>query len=317
MEAEEKNKETDQNDLSNNQNINPSDISHNNYNNNNSEIFRHMNNQEIKANEEKIKDSKEKTMEIKEEINNEKIKDNDITPKNNDSMKSTFRFFDNRNNYYLKIKRFLTPRIKKLILIVLLIISVFFVFISIFDSINAIKKTGFYTDNKFLMNNLFVFMLQMIYALCLLFFEAITIILDHKDNILFRTISILFISIIIILRIALVIKNDTKNITLLLNILSCFCLTFINLGIFLITLKTLKMKKNEQQNIDLIINFTDITDGKINDKKNNQLQLNNSGADNTQEIESQKNKEGITALVEEANSSTNNNANNQSNIEQK
>ena len=317
MEAEEKNKETDQNDLSNNQNINPSDISHNNYNNNNSEIFRHMNNQEIKANEEKIKDSKEKTMEIKEEINNEKIKDNDITPKNNDLMKSTFRFFDNRNNYYLKIKRFLTPRIKKLILIVLLIISVFFVFISIFDSINAIKKTGFYTDNKFLMNNLFVFMLQMIYALCLLFFEAITIILDHKDNILFRTISILFISIIIILRIALVIKNDTKNITLLLNILSCFCLTFINLGIFLITLKTLKMKKNEQQNIDLIINFTDITDGKINDKKNNQLQLNNSGADNTQEIESQKNKEGITSLVEEANSSTNNNANNQSNIEQK
>lgn len=317
MEAEEKNKETDQNDLSNNQNINPSDISHNNYNNNNSEIFRQMNNQEIKANEEKIKDSKEKTMEIKEEINNEKIKDNDITPKNNDLMKSTFRFFDNRKNYYLKIKRFLTPRIKKLILIVLLIISVFFVFISIFDSINAIKKTGFYTDNKFLMNNLFVFMLQMIYALCLLFFEAITIILDHKDNILFRTISILFISIIIILRIALVIKNDTKNITLLLNILSCFCLTFINLGIFLITLKTLKMKKNEQQNIDLIINFTDITDGKINDKKNNQLQLNNSGADNTQEIESQKNKEGITSLVEEANSSTNNNANNQSNIEQK
>ena len=317
MEAEEKNKVTDQNDLSNNQNINPSDISHNNYNNNNSEIFRQMNNQEIKANEEKIKDSKEKTMEIKEEINNEKIKDNDITPKNNDSMKSTFRFFDNRKNYYLKIKRFLTPRIKKLILIVLLIISVFFVFISIFDSINAIKKTGFYTDNKFLMNNLFVFMLQMIYALCLLFFEAITIILDHKDNILFRTISILFISIIIILRIALVIKNDTKNITLLLNILSCFCLTFINLGIFLITLKTLKMKKNEQQNIDLIINFTDITDGKINDKKNNQLQLNNSGADNTQEIESQKNKEGITSLVEEANSSTNNNANNQSNIEQK
>ena len=77
------------------------------------------------------------------------------------------------------------------------------------------------------------------------------------------------------------------------------------------------MKKNEQQNIDLIINFTDITDGKINDKKNNQLQLNNSGADNTQEIESQKNKEGITALVEEANSSTNNNANNQSNIEKK
>lgn len=317
MEAEEKNKVTDQNDLSNNQNINPSDISHNNYNNNNSEIFRQMNNQEIKANEEKIKDSKEKTMEIKEEINNEKIKDNDITPKNNDSMKSTFRFFDNRKNYYLKIKRFLTPRIKKLILIVLLIISVFFVFISIFDSINAIKKTGFYTDNKFLMNNLFVFMLQMIYALCLLFFEAITIILDHKDNILFRTISILFISIIIILRIALVIKNDPKNITLLLNILSCFCLTFINLGIFLITLKTLKMKKNEQQNIDLIINFTDITDGKINDKKNNQLQLNNSGADNTQEIENQKNKEGITTLVEEANNISNNNVNNQSNIEQK
>jgi hypothetical protein len=74
------------------------------------------------------------------------------------------------------------------------------------------------------------------------------------------------------------------------------------------------MKKNVQQNIEEIINFTDLfqaTNIKINDKKDNQLILNNS-VENKQDL--QNNKQGISSLVEETN---NNDKNNQENAGQK
>ena len=77
------------------------------------------------------------------------------------------------------------------------------------------------------------------------------------------------------------------------------------------------MKKNVNQNIEEIINFTDIlqaTNSKINEKKDNQLMFNTS-AENKPEINNIDNKKGISALVEENN---HNNANNeQKNIEKK
>jgi hypothetical protein len=54
------------------------------------------------------------------------------------------------------------------------------------------------------------------------------------------------------------------------------------------------MKKNEQQNIEEIINFTDIPQGigavKINERKDNQLILNNSETDNRQEFDAKNKK---------------------------
>ena len=229
----------------------------------------------------------------------------DINNKNNALMQSTFNFIDNKN-YYLKINRCLTARIKKIILIIFLIISICFIFLSIFDIINSIKQTSFFKTNKFLMNKIFIFIFHLAYSLSLLLFQGLTFLLEPKENLGFNIISIIFISIII--------KNDDKNITMLLNFFCCFCLTFINLGIFLITLKILKMKKNVQQNIEEIINFTDLfqaTNIKINDKKDNQLILNNS-VENKQDL--QNNKKGISALVEETN---NNDKNNQENAGQK
>jgi glucan phosphoethanolaminetransferase (alkaline phosphatase superfamily) len=154
------------------------------------------------------------------------------------------------------------------------------------------------------MNNLIIFIFQLAYALSLLLFQGLTIILQPKDNIIFNIISVLFISLIVILRTVLVIRNDNKKITMLLNFMCSFCLTFINIGIFFITLKILKMKKNVQQNIEEIINFTDIfqaTNSKINDKKDNTLMLNNLGSENKTEIENQNDKKGISILVEETN----------------
>ena len=71
------------------------------------------------------------------------------------------------------------------------------------------------------------------------------------------------------------------------------------------------MKKNVQQNIEEIINFTDVlqsTNGKISDRKDNQLILNNSGVENKPDIENdnQKEKNGIAQLVEESNNTSNN-----------
>ena len=313
MEEEEKNKETEQNDLSNKQNISENETTFNN--NNNSKSFRQMNNnQKIKINEEKLKDSKEQKMEIKSELTTSQNQNQtDITPKNNSLMHSSFNFSDNKN-YYLKINRCLTARIKKIILIIFLIISLTFIFISIFDIINSSKKTEFFQNNKFLMNNIFIFIFQIAYALSLLLFQGLIIILEKKENLLFNIISIIIISIIIILRTIIVIKNDDKNSTMVYNFLFSFCLTFINLGIFMITLKLLKMKKNVQQNIEEIINFTDIlqaTNSKINDKKDNQLMLNNSGSENKDE--NPNDKKGITALVEETSINNNNNNNNNDN----
>jgi len=316
MEEEEKNNsQIEQSDSAKNQNIVNSEANHNDVNN--SEVFRHMN-QKIKINEEKLKDAKEKTVEIKSELNTDQSKSKDINPKNNNLMQSTFADIKHHNIYYLKINRCLTARIKKIILIILLFISICFIFLSIFDIINSFKQTGLYKDNKFLMNNFIVFAIQLIYSFSLIIFQGLTIVLEPKDNLVFNLISILFIFLVIILRIVLLVKNNNNNFTLIFNFIGSFCLTFINLGIFLVTLKILRMKKNVQQNIEEIINFTDImqaTNSKIGDKKDNTLMLNNSETESKidNEAETKSNKDGISNLIEE----TNNNNDTESTSEKK
>lgn len=316
MEEEEKNNsQIEKSDSAKNQNIVNSEANHNDVNN--SEVFRHMN-QKIKINEEKLKDAKEKTVEIKSELNTDQSKSKDINPKNNNLMQSTFAYIKHHNIYYLKINRCLTARIKKIILIILLFISICFIFLSIFDIINSFKQTGLYKDNKFLMNNFIVFAIQLIYSFSLIIFQGLTIVLEPKDNLVFNLISILFIFLVIILRIVLLVKNNNNNFTLIFNFIGSFCLTFINLGIFLVTLKILRMKKNVQQNIEEIINFTDImqaTNSKIGDKKDNTLMLNNSETESKidNEAETKSNKDGISNLIEE----TNNNNDTESTSEKK
>ena len=301
-EEEEKNKETD---LSNKYNITKNE---NPILNNNSEVFRHKNLQKIKINEEKIKEQKEQKIEIQTDSQNTKNQNyTENNFKTDNLIHSTFNYIDKRN-YYLKINRCLTTRIKKVILILCLIISTFFLILSILDILN-------FKNRNLLMNNLFIYFFQIFYALSLIIFQILTILLEPKENIIFNIISILFISLIIILRTNIIIKNDIKRFTIFINLLSSFFLTFINIGIFLITLKIVKMKKNVQQNIEEIINFSDIlqaTNIKISDKKDNQLILNNSGSEYKTEFENQNDNKGITVLVKETN-----NKNDQTKTEQK
>ena len=96
-------------------------------------------------------------------------------------------------------------------------------------------------------------------------------------------------------------NKKNKNSNLVLNLLISFFFFIINLVILLITLRIIRMRKSEKQNIEEIINFTDIPQGttkiKINDKKDNQIAFNISGVETKQEK-----KEGrISNLVEEEN----------------
>lgn len=313
MKEEENSKEIEQNDSNNGKKIMENDTS---AGINNSEVLRQVNREKIKINEEKLKDIKEQTMEIKSDPSGSQSQNTiDIATKNNNPLMQSTASIAYNHHYYSKINRCLTARIKKLILIVLLIISVFFVLLSAFDMINSIKKTLVTNNNKLLMNNLLVFFIQMVYANSLIFFQGLKILLERKENFLFNTISIIFILIIIIFRTIIVAKNnnDENDKNTIFNFLCSLCLTIINLGIFLVTLKIIKMKKNVQQNIEEIINFSDVlhsTNDKISDRKDNQLILNNSGVENKQEMEydNQKGKkDGISQLVEESSNTGENN----------
>ena len=265
----------------------------------NSDEFRPNENQQ-KINEPELKDAKEKTMEIKSDSN----KDQNTTEEIN--QKNTNNIYLHERRYYFKITRCLGGKRKKLMIIISLIISAIFTFISIADIINYAKNI--FNSDKLLMNLTYIFILQMIYALCLLIFQIMIIISERKDNLIINLIFLIMIIVIMILKIFLFIKKSNSKQIIIINFLISFFVTLINIILLLITLRIIKMKKHEQQNIEEIINFTDIPQGvgaiKINDKKDNQLVLNNSGTENKSETDN-KNKDGITGLVEEINNKEN------------
>ena len=300
MENEQNNKISSQTDISNKSNMTESDTS-NNYNDKNLDEFSHNDNhQKIKINEQKLKDAKEKVMEISKEQTNTI---EDINQKNNNNI------YIHERKYYFRINRCLKGNRKKMIMIISLFISSIFLFISIADLINSIKN-NIYDSDKLLINNRYIFIIQIIYIFSLLIFLILIIISERKDNFIINLIFLVIICCIMVLKIFLYMKKfNMKQITII-NLLICFCLTLINLIILLITLRIIKMKKNEQQNIEEIINFTDMPQGtgiiKINERKDNQLILNNSETDNRPDSISNNKKEGMTDLIEEINKSENN-----------
>lgn len=299
---EEKNNESEQNDTTNKTNMIDNETNKSYDNNNNSEVFRPMNQQKIKINEEKLKGKKDQNMDINYDTNRINSQSTSEIRKNNALLESSFNGVANQN-YYHKINRCLTSRMKKIILLIILVFGILFVFISILDVLNSMKKNNYDKKNKFLMNNIIIFIMQLIYSFCLLLFQGLTIFLEKKENLTFNLISMIFITLIAVVRTIVFIQNKNNNTTTILNLISSFTLTLINLGIFLVVLKILRMKKNVQQNIEEIINFTEIFQPNLdkNSKKDNQLQLNISDSDNKGEMKKPNQNDGIDALTEENN----------------
>ena len=304
MEIEEKNKEGSQFDINNKQSVISSDTS-NTFKEKALDEVHQAEHQNIKINEQKLKNAKEKTMEIKSESNKEQNINEEINQKNNN-------LYIHERKCYFKINRFLRGRRKKIILTILLIFSSFFLVISLLDLINSFKNI--FNGDELFINKIIIFIFQTVYISSLLIFQILNIISERKDNFIINLIFLITTCTILVLKVFLFLKKiNSKNITIL-NFIICFCLTCINLIILLITLRIIKMKKSEQQNIEEIINFTDIQGTgmfKINDKNNNQLMLNSAGNDNKYESNLKNNKDGMTDLVEEINNKDNGENNDQ------
>jgi hypothetical protein len=304
MEEEEKNKASQsQTDVTFKQNSNTGT----NFESKNSDEFRHQeNHQKIKINEQKLKDAKEKTMEIKSDSAKDMNTTEEINQKNNN-------LYLHEKRYYFNINRCLRGKRKKLILIISLVISSIFLLISILDMINFINNI--FKTEKPIINNNIIFLMHILYILSFLVFLILIIISERKDNFSINLISLIVACAILMSKIFIFMSKIGTVKNIILNFIICLFLTCINLILLLITLRIIKMKKNEQQNIEEIINFTDIGQGigknNIIDKKDNQLMLNSSGTDNKSESDVKKNKDGMTGFVEEINNKEINNNNEQ------
>ena len=274
MESEEKSKEEINFNKNNKHDLIESEPSHD-ISEKTSEEISDVNHQKIKLNEEKINS----------EINKEFQSRDDINQKNTDEIIT-------KHSYYDKLNRYLKFRRKKIILIILLSIGAIFLIISSIDIKNSNKIV--YDNKNLLINNTFIFSVQMIYIVSLILFLLFSVISKRGDN---PKINLAFLIIICIM------KKENKKSNLLINFLISFFIFVINLVILLITMRVIRMKRNERQNIEEIINFTDIPQGttrfKINEKKDNQIAFNNSEIDNKIEnnISNNDNKDKISNLT--------------------
>ena len=253
-----------------------------------SEEISEVNHQKIKLNEGKIKS----------EMNKEFQSRDDINQKNTDEIIA-------KHSYYDKINRYLKFRRKKIILIILLSIGSIFLIISSIDIKNS--NAIVYDNKKLLINNIFIFSVQIIYIFSLILFLLFSVISKRGDNPKTNLAFLIIICVIMIVKIILYVKKENKKSNLLINFLISFFIFVINLIILLITLRIIRMKKNERQNIEEIINFTDIPQGttrtKMSDKKDNQIAFNNSEIDNKIEngLSNNDNKDKISNLVNDQN----------------
>ena len=293
MEDEDKNKEETQSDITNKPNMIENENSHH-FEEKTTDDIHQGNHQKIKINEGLLKNKKNE-MVIKSESNKENKIDDELTQKND--------FIMSGQSYYDKIDRYLRGRRKKIVLLILLGISSLFLLISILDVVNSNKNI--FNKDKLLINNVVIFSIQIIYIFSLLAFQILSLLSKIKDNFVINAIILLIIFIIMFVKIFLYSKNKNNNNFSILNLIINICFTFINLIILLITLRIIRMKKNEKQNIEEIINFTDIPQGatnmKINEKKDNQITFNSSGTDNKIGSDNKNNKDGISNLVDEEN----------------
>ena len=293
MEDEDKNKEETQSDITNKPNMIENENSHH-FEEKTTDDIHQGNHQKIKINEGLLKNKKNE-MVIKSESNKENKVDDELTQKSD--------FIMSGQSYYDKIDRYLRGRRKKIVLIILLGISSLFLFISILDVVNSNKNI--FNKDKLLINNVVIFSIQIIYIFSLLAFQILSLLSKVKDNFVINAIILLIIFIIMFVKIFLYSKNKNNNNFSILNLIINICFTIINLIILLITLRIIRMKKNEKQNIEEIINFTDIPQGatnmKINEKKDNQITFNSSGTENKIGSDNKNNKDGIANLVDEEN----------------
>ena len=162
MESEEKSKEEINYNKNNKHDIIDSEPNHD-INEKTSEEISGVNHQKIKLNEDKMNSG----------INKEFQSRDDINQKNTDEIIT-------KHSYYDKLNRYLKFRRKKIILIILLSIVSIFLIISSIDFKNSNQIV--YDNKKLLINNTFIFSVQIIYIVSLILFLLFSLISKRGDN---------------------------------------------------------------------------------------------------------------------------------------
>jgi hypothetical protein len=132
-----------------------------------------------------------------------------------------------------------------------------FLGINLFDYINFWKNNKLYISELWLINNIVVFTLQIIFSFGILFFQCIMYIINQGEYQNFTITSIIFIIVFSSLRIFIFIKHTNLSLSILIDLIYSIFIFLINIAFLMLIMLTNKKKKNVLQNIDEIVNFTE------------------------------------------------------------
>ncbi len=162
------------------------------------------------------------------------------------------------NNLHEKIKNFCSVRLRRLYNIFVLILSLILIVITIYDLFEITKNKE--NKKKYFIRKRYINFLEIITGIMRIsfFFLNIFIIKDKKiKNIVIVLLNIITIVLFFVIIIIFLVKNDNL-IARILNLDFCFFLFLSSLASILYIKAEVKKKKNVMQNIEEIINFTEI-----------------------------------------------------------
>jgi hypothetical protein len=165
--------------------------------------------------------------------------------------------FIEKNYFFTRLYRCFPTKIKIFTLIFFLICSTVFLGINLFDYINFWKNNKLYISELWLINNIVVFTLQIIFSFGILFFQCIMYIINQGEYQNFIIISIIFIIVFSSLRIFIFVKHTNLSLSILIDLIYSIFIFLINIVFLMLIMLTNKKKKNVLQNIDEIVNFTE------------------------------------------------------------
>ena len=211
--------------------------------------------------------------------NNEKNKNinknnNNIDQKNLNTSIS----FTEKNFFFLKLNRICSFKVKILVLIILLLYSIIFLGINLFDYIIYWQNEKYYIYHDLLSKKFLIFLLQLTGSLVMVLFLCIIFFINQGENHNFIISSILFIIIFSLIRIFIFVKDIKISIYIILNFIYSICIFLINIFLLMIIKLMSKKKKNVLQNIDEIVYFTE--NNMQTQKKEKDINYNNNSPNN-------------------------------------
>jgi len=179
----------------------------------------------------------------------------DVSKKEVLSVSTVIEFNNNLND---KIKNFCTVPLRRFYNIFVLILSLLLILITVYD-LFGIKKDND-NKNKFLIKKWYINLFEIITGIMRIsfFFLNLFVIKDKKiTNIIIVLLNIIVIVLFIVVIFIILVKND-NFIARIINLDYCLFLFLSSLASILYIKAEVKKKKNVMQNIEEIINFTEI-----------------------------------------------------------